>query len=447
MKSGNERLTLILSEGEGERIEFKEGIGQLDREIVALANAGGGSIFVGVNDQGEIVGINVSNRMQSEVSTIARNCDPPLEVETFVYPEKVLEVRVSEGTDKPYRCKGGFFLRMGPNTQKLNRNEIRQLILRSGTYRFDEAPNSRFQFPQDIDRRKLEEYVNLCGFTTTAKPEDILISLDAARRVKNRVVLCNAGVLFFAKQPQSFIKESHISCIRYHGRDRFNIIDRQELTGNPIEMIENAYTFVKRNIRVGYSFNEGTRRKESFEYPITAAREAIINAVMHRDYFYDVSNIYISIYSDRLEIENPGGLYSGLTMDELGKRSVRRNRLIADLLFRAGYVERVGSGIPRMRRALEENKNPPMEISATNFFSVVFYPRIEQLDKMNLSERQFRLYQLAIERGTIKTAEAARLMAISEDTTLRELRMLVALGLIEKKGIGKNTSYSLPQKT
>jgi len=212
-------------------------------------------------------------------------------------------------------------------------------------------------------------------------------------------------------------------------------------------MIENAHAFIKRNIRVGYSFNECARRQESFGYPIPAVREAIINAVMHRDYFYDASNIYISIYSDRLEIENPGGLYSGLTMDELGKRSVRRNRLIADLLFRAGYVERVGSGIPRMRKSLEENKNPPMEISATNFFSVVLYPRIEQLDKMNLSERQFRLYQLVIEKGTIKTAEAARLMSISEDTTLRELRTLIALGLIEKKGIGKKTSYSLVQKS
>jgi len=226
MKGETERLTLILSEGEGERIEFKEGLGQLDREIVALANAGGGSIFLGVNDKGEVVGIGVGNRMQSEVSTIARNCDPPITVETFVYPEKVLEVRVSEGTDKPYRCKGGFFLRMGPNTQKLNRNEIRRLILSSGTHRFDEAPNDRFQFPQDIDQRKLEEYVNLCGFSTTAAPEDILISLDTARRVKDRIVLCNAGILFFAKQPQSFIKESHIRCTP-QSIDRGFIISRR----------------------------------------------------------------------------------------------------------------------------------------------------------------------------------------------------------------------------
>ncbi len=445
MRSGSERLSLILSEGEGERIEFKEGLGQLDRELVAFANAAGGSIFIGVEDRREIAGISISNRMRSEVTTIARNCDPPLEVETFVYSEKVLEVRVSEGTDKPYRCKGGFFLRMGPNTQKLNRNEIRRLILSSGTYRFDEALNGQFQFPQDFDRRKLAEYVSLCGFATTADPEDVLFSLDTARRVKKRIVLCNAGVLFFARQPQSLIKESHISCVRYRGRDRYDIIDRQELTGNPIEMIESAHAFVKRNIRVGYGFNEGARRQESFEYPLPAVREAIVNAVMHRDYFYDASNIYISIYSDRLEVENPGGLYSGLTLDELGRRSVRRNRLIADLLFRAGYVERVGSGIPRMRKALEENKNPPMEISATNFFSVTLYPRIGQLDEMNLSKRQFRLYQLILERGTIKTAEAARLMAISADTALRELRTLVETGLIEKQGIGKSTSYSLRQ--
>jgi ATP-dependent DNA helicase RecG len=446
MKRRSKRLDLILSEGEGERIEFKEGLSRLDRELVAFANAGGGSVYVGVNDQGKVVGTNIDNRVKSEISVIARNCDPPIKVEIAAHPNKVLEVRVPEGDDKPYRCKGGFFLRMGPNTQKLNRNEIRHMIVSTSTYRFDEVPNDVFKYPQDFDTGKLKEFVNLSGLTTVADPEDILLSLDVARWDKDRLVLSNAAVLFFAKHPQSYIKESHISCVRYHGRDRFNITDRQELTGNPIEMIENAHAFVKRNIRIGYSFEAGARRQEYFEYPMPAVREAIINAVMHRDYFYDASNIYIGIYSDRLEIENPGGLYSGLTIDDLGRRSVRRNRLIADLLFRAGYVERVGSGIPRMRKALEENNNPPMDITATNYFSVVLYPRIERLDNLPLSKRQFRLYQIVSERGVIKTAEAARLMGISEDTTLRELRSLIGLGLLERKGIGKTTSYVLSQK-
>jgi Fic family protein len=99
-----------------------------------------------------------------------------------------------------------------------------------------------------------------------------------------------------------------------------------------------------------------------------------------------------------------------------------------------------------MRKALEENNNPPMDITATNYFSVVLYPRIERLDNLPLSKRQFRLYQIVSERGVIKTAEAARLMGISEDTTLRELRSLIGLGLLERKGIGKTTSYVLSQK-
>ena len=98
---------------------------------------------------------------------------------------------------------------------------------------------------------------------------------------------------------------------------------------------------------------------------------------MHRDYHYDAAHVFVSIFADRLEVENPGGLFSGLSLADLGKRSVRRNRLVADLLFRARYVERVGSGIPRIRQALQENGNPPMEISVSNFFVVTFRPRLD----------------------------------------------------------------------
>ena len=130
--------------------------------------------------------------------------------------------------------------------------------------------------------------------------------------------------------------------------------------------------------------------------PWSPSVRPITNAVMHRDYLYDAAHVFVSIFADRLEVENPGGLFSGLSLADLGKRSVRRNRLVADLLFRARYVERVGSGIPRIRQALQENGNPPMEISASNFFVVTFRPRLDT--ESPLSARQSRLFHFVAGR-------------------------------------------------
>ena len=151
------------------------------------------------------------------------------------------------------------------------------------------------------------------------------------------------------------------------------------------------------------------QRREVHEYPLVAIREAITNAVMHRDYHYDAAHVFVSIFADRLEVENPGGLFSGLSLADLGKRSVRRNRLVADLLFRARYVERVGSGIPRIRQALQENGNPPMEISVSNFFVVTFRPRLDT--ESPLSARQSRLFQFVAGRTRTTKEEAATFLA------------------------------------
>ena len=147
------------------------------------------------------------------------------------------------------------------------------------------------------------------------------------------------------------------------------------------------------------------------------------------------------MFSDHLEIESPGGLPSGLTIDDLGTRSVRRNRTIADLLYRAGFVERVGSGIQRMERALKDNGNPPMEITATNFFLLKFYPRVDTIDSLPLTSRQNRLYQFVVERRAIARMDAAGLLEVSGDTALREIKALMDHGLLVSTGAGKATRY------
>jgi len=437
------RLAIVTAEGEGQRIEFKRAVSDLAPTLVAFANASGGSVFVGIDDRGNPSGLKVTNRLLSEIQDTATNCDPPLKIRLVPHGDSVVEVAVEEGADKPYRCKTGFFVRNGPNTQKLRRNDIRDLIIAAGSFHFDELDCEGFSFPRDFDLHRCCRFLSLAGIEGKTSDDALLLNLDVARRRGRRLVLNNAAALFFAKKPQHFFRESYCTAVRYQGTDRFSVVDRQEIDGDPISIIEQTMSFVQRNIAVSTAVVAATQHRDSYEYPLVAIREAVVNAVAHRDYHYDASHIYVSIFADRLEIENPGGLVSGLSIGDLGQRSVRRNRAIADLLYRAKFIERIGSGIDRMRRALAENNNPPFEVSSSNFFLLRLRPRIASADRLMLSERQLRLYRALVERRTLTKSEAAKWLEVSDDTALRELMALVRNELVRRQGTGRATRYCL----
>lgn len=441
-------LLLILDEGESLKVEFKERLANLDREIVAMANTLGGSIFLGVDDSGQIIGIKNTNRLHSQIVDIARNCDPSIAIDIITHKHhEVIEIQVAVGNDKPYRCKDGFFLRIGPSSQKLKRDEIIMLINNSGKIHFDENHSTRFKYPEHFSSAALTDYLNLCQITTKLAEKEILLSLSAATQGNNQFQINNAGILFFAKSAQSFFPEAYITCVKYQSYDRFSILDKKDFTGTLIQQIEDTLAFMQRYNAMKISFEQPQpqalgARKEIYEYPLVALREALINAVTHRDYLYDASHIYVHIFPDRIEIENPGGLYHGLTLENLGQRSVRRNRLIADLLHRAGYIERVGSGFARMEQALKNNNNPPYQVNVTNFFQIRFFKRIESANQANLSDRQLQLLIFFREKNSATKREAAAFLNVSEDTALREIKSLIDLKLLVKKGTGKATYYT-----
>lgn len=443
----DKKLELAIAEGEGLMVEFKERLANLDKEIVAFANTAGGVIYLGVDDEGKVVGIGIDNGLKSQVTDIAHNCDPSIKIQFEVFSkEKVLAVRVQKGLDKPYRCKDGFFIRNGPSSQKLKRDEIVALIIQGGNVRFDEAINERFNFPLDFSQESLDEYLRISGIATHASAKDILQSLNVAQIEQGELKFTNAGVLLFAKDPQKFFPESYITAIKYKTNERFSILDKKDFKGSLISQIEQTLAFVLRHMNVEPSIDMGGAsplgsRRDIYEYSLVAMREAVVNAVVHRDYIYDSSHIYVHMFTDYVEIENPGGLFRDLTLEDLGKRSVRRNRLIADLLHRSGFVERVGGGFSRMKTALAENNNPPLQVSVTNFFNIRFYKRVEKFVPASLTARQLRIYRLLAERGSLTKSEICNHINISEDTALRDLNKLIELGIAVKTGTGKATTY------
>jgi ATP-dependent DNA helicase RecG len=171
-------LKYILEQGEGYRIEFKELIAGLDKEMVAFANASGGFIYLGINDKNQITGIEADNKFLSQVQDIAQNCDPPVKIIPRKY-KNILIVEVREGSDKPYRCSTGFYNRVGPNSQKMRRNEIVEFVKSEGKIRFDEMVNRDFQ-KKDFDEEKFEKFLRLAAISRVMETEEILKNLHAA---------------------------------------------------------------------------------------------------------------------------------------------------------------------------------------------------------------------------------------------------------------------------
>lgn len=180
-------------------------------------------------------------------------------------------------------------------------------------------------------------------------------------------------MLFFARNVRHFFNQAYITCLLAKGTDKVHILDRKDFDGGIVSDIEEALRFIERNTRLAYRI-EKLRRENVPEYPVKALREAITNAVMHRDWFIEGANVFVEIYTDRIEIVSPGGLPKGMTVADLGTRSVRRNALIADLLHRIGFIEKAGTGIKRIRDEAREGGYPEPVWEVNGFTTAIFWP-------------------------------------------------------------------------
>jgi ATP-dependent DNA helicase RecG len=160
------------------------------------------------------------------------------------------------------------------------------------------------------------------------------------------------------------------------GADKVNILDRKDFDGGIVADIEDALRFIERNTRTAYRI-ERLQRENIPEYPMKALREAITNAVMHRDWFFEGANVFVEIYTDRIEVVSPGGLPRGMTLADLGRKSVRRNALLADLLHRIDFIEKAGTGIKRIRDEVRQQGCPEPVFENNGFFTAIFRPNPE----------------------------------------------------------------------
>jgi ATP-dependent DNA helicase RecG len=351
---------------------------------------------------------------------------------------EVTVVTVREGDAKPVQCSEGFFWRQGAVTQKLSRDEIRDFFRSEGTVRFDLSLCPRFRYSQDFDRDRYNSWLRLSGITGRPRSEDVLVNIEAAERSGGQLIFRNAGVLFFARDVRHFFNQAYITCLLFRGTDKVHVLDRKDFDGGIVADIEDALRFIERNTRTAYRI-ERLKREDVSEYPMKALREAITNAVMHRDWFNEGANVFVEIYADRIEVSNPGGLPKGMLPSDLGRKSVRRNPLIADLLHRIDFIEKAGTGIRRMREEAEKHGSPAPVFEVTGFFTAIFRPlvtRTPEVTEQVGTKSAPSWHQVEILRNCREESTLLELMAVvgrSDRTKFRHqiLDPLLQAGLIE----------------
>ena len=242
----------------------------------------------------------------------------------------------------------------------------------SSTKAFEKLINEEANFKKDFDSKAFKNFLKLSGISSTIKTETLLQNLKCLTADKS---FTNLGVLFFAKDIDFIMNYARVDCILFRGINKARILNRKEYKGNIIDNIEEALAFIERYTKTEYVITGDLRREEITDYPKTALREAIVNAICHRDYFIKEATVVVEVFADRVEIRSPGGLPKELNPKKFGTQSFPRNPLIADMLHRVNYIEKAGTGINRIKKAIANHKKKiklKLEYNNSIFYNIIF---------------------------------------------------------------------------
>jgi len=368
------QLLRLIDEGEHSRLEFKERPGKDTAAAIAgFANAGGGRILLGVSDRGEIVGCQLTGQQRAKLSSAARDCKPPVDMSiTHLREENVFVLDVKQAVTKPVQCGQGYFVRDNAETRKLKPDELEAMLRKSFPPVFENMICEKFVYSDDFSLERFKVFTEMSSLSRNLAVEDILLNLDLAEKTEGKLKLANAAALFFARDPKKFFVQAFITCVLYNGTSGAVIVDRQDFADGIVADIDAASKFVKRNMRIAEKIKD-RRRTDIYEFPPEAVKEAMVNAVAHRDWAKTGSHITVEMHPGEMKVISPGGLPEGVTLKNIDRISVRRNPKICELLQRAGLAERVGSGIKKMRKVcLDEGCEPPTFEAGPHYFQVAF---------------------------------------------------------------------------
>ncbi len=453
-----EQLLEIIKAGENQEVEFKESFHSsqdISKIICSLANTLGGTLILGVSDKGEIKGIKENlDKLQQKISNSnqAISPQPLISIEPHrLDNKKIIVVIVQRSSDNNYHTfQGAIYVRIGSTTKRLEGQTHLEYLRNRQILSFDESyePYAKLD---DIDENKIKTYLKIrdqSDYLENHTIKDFLLSHRLATD-NGKLKIKNPAILLFGKDPIKFFPQIEIKLVKFRGIEPVEIIDHQLLQDDLINSIEKAISFVETHIKRAIKII-GAKRTEILEYPEKVIREAIVNAVAHRDYF-SKDAIQIYIFDTRIEITNPGSLPKALPKELFGTISVQRNPITYRFLRDYGYVEGLGTGIPRMKNAMRRRglADPQFKFTET-FFRITLYNSktikkpIESFEDLN--ERQKRAINYLKKHKSLKAKTYALMNKVSHATAINEINELIYYRYLKKIGSYRGAYYILNEE-
>jgi len=472
------QLKILAKQGESHTLEFKKSTSLLHaafETICAFLNSDGGTVIIGVNNKGQILGQDVTDNTRQEIAHEISKLEPPIQVKVhYVLADThktAIVVNVETGIHAPYTYDGRSFQRVQSATKKMPQQRYDQLVAKRSQLNYSWE---RFISNYDIsiiNEDTLRTFIK--NATIKARLSDVALKepIDTILKKLNLLVngkLTNAAVVLFGKDFFSDYPQCQLKLARFKGTTRKEFIDSDMVYGNAFELINRGMSFAEKHLPVAAKIIPGKQQRiETPLIPYVAIREALNNAICHRDYSRLGGSIGLAIYDDRLEIFNSGGLPSGITLDMIKKgHSELRNPLIAKVFYIVGYIETWGRGIPDIIDSCKVSGDPEPEfvIHDDISFAVQFkFPTplrkvmltgfsekdlieatnisIELARKLTKRQQEILIILMSSETLTIKQLIGKLNNPPTERMVRIDLNQLKKLGLINSSGKTRNTLW------
>ena len=431
---------------ESETVELKSiVVDDIKKEIIAFANCEGGKLYIGVQDDGTIIGVEDPDGTALQISNMVRDAIKP-DLTMFLHYEtlnengkQIVAVDIQQGTERPYYVakKGlrpeGVFVRQGYSSVPATNTAIRRMIKETDGDHFEEM-------------RSLEQNLTFEAAKKEFSKRNVLFGEDQMKTLgimTHDGVYTNLGLL---------LSDQCVHTIRvaaFEGTTQNQFKDRKEFSGSLFQQMDEVYDYIDFRNQTHSTFQK-LYRIDQRDYPETAVREALLNLLVHREYSFRAST-FISLYEDRLEFTSIGGLVSGVTLnDVLMGISVCRNMKLANVFYRLELIEAYGTGILKMNEAYSgTGKEPKIEIS-DNAFKIIL-PNLnvnadQEKQTANKPEQHLAeeaVINLAKRQGTFTRKDIEKELEISQTACGRLLRRMIERKQIVQEGKGKNTHYRI----
>ncbi|MCK5477122.1 MAG: putative DNA binding domain-containing protein [Candidatus Aenigmarchaeota archaeon] len=460
-----DKIENLIKDFENKDIEFKtelpdsKTVAQL---VCAFYNSRGGKIILGVDDDRNPIGLKNPQKQEHKFIQIIRHwckLDKDPELKFVKYKEKdFIVIDCPKGKDSPYFVKGEYAprVRIGSSNMPANKEEIARLYREGSSKSHDIYPVENATL-DDLDLEKIKAYFVESELTEQLDEKHFfelmekegLIILDGAKKEN---IPTYAGILLFGKHTQLNIHCAVIKADRYRGINMIQWIDKNNFEGNIFELVEKCEYFFKKNMRVA-AWSSGFKTEHKSEYPVEALKEAVINALAHRDYYQCGKDVLIRMFDNRIEVISPGELLRPLTIEKLLRHDYKphsRNKVITRVLLRKEIMDERGSGILRMEKSMKKwGLVNPCYAEKDGYFIITFKgpgraekPLEEDILK-GLNNRQRESIEYIRKEGSITNKTFREIFSVTDRTALRDLDNLVDKNILKRLGKRRAARYEL----